>query len=249
MHKDLPEKLTPDAIVEAIVEVRFEYDDPSPEVLIGRLADATEWQKFPQRRLPTADIPATLRRADPGLRYQPALDLTSEDIPITVRIGPQSLAYSRRAPYPGWSVFGSEVKRAIAILFEKARNPNVTRLGLRYINALQSDLHGVLGFQDLNLTISVAGKPLAESVNLNFRTSVMADSLCFARLATPDLAQGNIPENTTVIVDLDVFTDDPYKTSEESAVIAWLDAAHEAEKIAFFGLLTSETIARLESNN
>ena len=65
MAYELPKKLKTDAILEAVFEIRFE-PDPSlvSEILFGRFADADEWRAFRQVRLPAADIPASIRRAD-----------------------------------------------------------------------------------------------------------------------------------------------------------------------------------------
>jgi hypothetical protein len=84
LSDDLPTKLKHDAIVEAAFEARIDADPASvPEILFGRLADTAEWRGFTQRRLPTADIPAALRRADPNLRYQPAIDLIHPEGSVT----------------------------------------------------------------------------------------------------------------------------------------------------------------------
>jgi hypothetical protein len=66
----LPKKLKVDAILEAVLDIRFE-PDPSlvSEVIIGRFADVAELRGFRQARLPTADIPAPMRRANPDLKF------------------------------------------------------------------------------------------------------------------------------------------------------------------------------------
>ena len=155
--------------MEATFEVRFDADPSSvAEVLFGRLADTDEWREFVQRRLPTADIPAALRRVDPNLRFQPAIDLTHPDGTKIVTVGPQVLGYSRRTPYPGWETFGVEITRAIEVLFKAVPRIAVTRLGLRYINALRSDLHGIDGVEKLNLNIVVDKVALTRNLNLNY---------------------------------------------------------------------------------
>ena len=74
----LPNKLKHDAILEANFEIRFDADPSSvAEIFLGRVADAGEWRGFTQRRLPMADIPAPVRRADPSLRFQPPEILSS----------------------------------------------------------------------------------------------------------------------------------------------------------------------------
>jgi uncharacterized protein (TIGR04255 family) len=246
----LPNKLKHDAIIEATFEIRFDAE-PSlvAEVLFGRLADTPDWRAFIQRRLPTADIPAALRRADPNLRFLPAIELIHPEGTQIVRMGPQSLTYTRRAPYPGWDVsFGTEIERVVDVLFKVVPHISVSRLGLRYINALRSDLHGINGVDKLNLNITVDAETLTRNLNLNYTVPVLDDSSCTVRIATKDFAQGSIPETTTVIADLDVFTNEPYQTAEIGKVKDWKEAAHVAEKENFFRLLRAETIKSLRED-
>src|SRR5262249_25653635 len=150
----------------------------------------------------------------------------------------QSVAYNRRAPYPGWDEgFSTEIVEVVDVVFKIISKISVCRLGLRYINALRSDLHGIKGVDDLNLRIVAGTEALTSKLNLNYTVPVSEDSSCTVRIATRDLAQGMIPENTTVIADVDVYTNEPYDTSEVSVVHAWVQSAHEAEKSNFFRLL------------
>ena len=246
----LPKKLKHDAIVEAIFEVRFDADPSSvPEVLFGQLADTPDWHGFVQTRLPTADIPAALRRADPNLRFLPAIQLVDPKGSKIVRIGPQVVSYSRRAPYPGWdSIFALEIARVIDVLFKVVSTVSVTRLGLRYINAFRSDFHGINGVENLNLNIAVAREPLTRSLNLNYTVRESENLFCTVRIATKEFAHGSIPENTTVLADIDVFTSEPYKTTEITEVKGWVKSAHTAEKRNFFRLLSDETIKSLRED-
>jgi len=245
----LPKKLKNDAILEAVLEIRFE-PDPSliAEVIFGRIADVDEWRQFRQARLPTADIPAPIRRADPGLRYQPSIELTSPDGGISVRVGPQVVMYSRRGNYSGWGVFGKALERVIDHLYQVIPNVHVSRIGLRYINALRSDLHGINDIDDMDISISVAGTKTSKSLNLNFRTTTGTNLETMSRIASVDLAQGSIPENATVIVDIDVYTGESFQAKSTADVRAWLANAHETEKQHFFNALGKKATERLRED-
>ena len=113
----LPKKLRVDAILEVLFDVRFEPDRSLvAEVIIGRFADIPELRGFNHVRLPSADIPAQFRRADPNLKFQPSVDMTSPDGRITFRVGPYSIVFVRRGGYPGWSVLGPNSTRWLTIL-------------------------------------------------------------------------------------------------------------------------------------
>jgi uncharacterized protein (TIGR04255 family) len=243
--KPIPAKLKHDAIVEAVFEIRF--DTPTlPEVFFGRLADQPFLKAFEQRRMPAHDIPASLREADPNLRYQPIFELAETAEHRAVRIGQRVLSYHRTAPYVGWVRFKPELTEIIAALFAKADNLAVSRLGFRYINALQATLHSIRSIADLDLTLAIADEALSGSVNINFTTSVSDNTQCTVRVATTDLVQGALPHTTSVLVDVDVFTKESFRTSEEKTVRDWIDFAHMKEKEQFFRLLTDHTIDALK---
>src|ERR1700678_3879574 len=160
--KRVPKKLKNDAIVEAIFEVRFDAAT-IPEILFGRLADYAPWKGFTQRRLPAYEIPAPLRQADPTLRFQAVVELSSKQ--RSVRIGPQVISYHRTVPYVGWERFHLELTEMINGLFQTAGSPIIRRLGLRYLNALRNDLHGIASISDLDLEIKVASERVPGNVN------------------------------------------------------------------------------------
>jgi len=145
----------------------------------------------------------------------------------SVRIGPQVIAYHRSAPYVGWEQFRAELNETISGLFETSKDLVIHRLGLRYLNALRSDVHGIKSISDLNLEIKVANKRIPDSVNLNFNVDAADDTACTVRIATKEFVQGQLPLNTSVYIDVDVFTKEGFETQEQGAAQAWVAAAHE----------------------
>lgn len=242
----LPKKIKPDAIIEVVLEVRFDAD-VLPEVVLGRLADCPTWAALQQRRLPAAEIPGQLRQIEPKLRYQPILEMyESGETPRALRIGPKVLSYHRTKKYVGWNQFRPELEQVATDLFQASRNPRIERLGLRYINALQPNLHNIGSISELDLSTTVAGAELTGSFNLNYMYKV--SDLCTAtvRVATPDFVQGALPEGTSVYVDIDVYTNDGASIPSIAAVKQWIVDAHAAEKTEFFHLLRQPTIDALK---
>jgi uncharacterized protein (TIGR04255 family) len=243
----LPTKLKNDAILEAILEARFE-PDPSlvPEIFIGRFADNAGWSGFRHARMASADIPAPIRQVDPNLRYLPSIELTSPDGGRVLRIGPQVVAYSRRGVYPGWDTsFGAELQAVVEHLYRVLPEVRVRRLGLRYVNAMKSDMHGIRSIGDLAIKVSVGDHVLSNSLNVNFKTNVGTDFETMTRIASIDLAEGIVPETATAIIDIDVYTSGAFTTDDVSAVKKWVVEAHDYEKIAFFDVLGEENTERL----
>jgi uncharacterized protein (TIGR04255 family) len=246
--KPIPKKLKHDAIVEALLEIRF-TSATVPEILFGRLADFDSWKGLQQNRLPASELPEMLRQVDPNLRYQPVLELRDLKSARSIRIGPHVLSYHQLAPYIGWATFKPQLENAIVALFSRTEGTRIQRLGFRYINAVAADLHGIRRVADLDLRIDVAGEPAPDDVNLNFKVDLPDEAQCTVRVATPAFASGNLPANTTAIIDVDVFTRDPLRAKlDEAAVKKWIEFAHEQEKEQFFRLFKRETIEALEES-
>lgn len=241
----LPQQLNPDAILEALLEIRFDAPTIVPEVLFGRLAEHAPWIGWMQRRLPTYDIPIQMREVNANLRFTPIFELANPQQHRAVRIGPHVLSYHVMAPYPGWAVFRPDIESAVDQLFARADGLTVLRLGLRYINAFVADVHGIGSTADLDLTVEVSTDDHPTKLNLNFMRAIAPDTDCAVRVATREFAQGAVPINATVIADIDVFTNEHITAQSAHAVKNWAVAAHDAEKQEFFHLLRPGTIAHL----
>ena len=243
----IPAELKHDAIVEALLEIRFDMlKETIPEIFFGRMAEHGPWKGFEQRPLPAYQIPPPLRQADPNLRDQPVFELAAPDKRRTIHVGPHVLSYHRLIPYVGWGKFKAELEEAIDGLFSTTGGLSIRRLGLRYMNALQTDLHGIGSILNLDLKLSIADESVSSNVNINFTTEVSNDTNCTVRIATSEFVQGKLPPNTSVYVDVDVFTKETFKTKDQTEVKKWVEFAHTKEKEHFFRLLTDQTIDSLK---
>lgn len=240
----LPKKLKDDAVVEALLELRF-ASPPIPEVFFGRLIDHKNWKDFQQRRLPTYEIPEKIRLLDQTLRYAPIIELIAPDSKAALRVGPSVLSYHRTAPYVGWKLFEPELNRVVDSLFDTTSDLTIERLGLRYLNALTPSRHQITSVGDLDLKLTDADGTIVSSVNINFSRILSPSSSCTVRIATKDFTQGNLPADVAVFIDVDVFTNDDYRSNDRSAVKRWITDAHDYEKHEFFHLFTQGTIDRL----
>ena len=233
----VPKKLKQDAIVEAVFEIRFALPPASlSEVILGRLADHETWEGYEQRRMFAAQVPDQIRQIDPSFRFQPLLELVPQTKELSVRIGPQVLSFHRMKPYVGWEKFKPELLDALDALFKAAKRPTITRLGLRYINALRPDDHAVKSISDLSMVLKIGDKPIGSNVNVNLSQDLPNNSQCTIRIATPEYVQGELPPGTSVFVDVDVFTKDTFSSTDKQTVVNWLDFAHTQEKEHFFCL-------------
>lgn len=241
-------KLKEDALIEALIDIRFEVPQDVPEELvIGRLADREPWSSWSMKRLPSSEIPSAIRRVDQNLKYQASVELRDPDNHTAVKIGSNVLSIHRLLPYPGWSEFRPRIEEALSDLFRKIRGVRIVRLGLRYVNAFEAERHGIRSVEDLDLRILLAGEDLGPSINLNFRKDRSDEHAVMTRVASVDFVHGQLPKSATVIADIDVFTPREYSEDDTKRAMAWIEQAHEFEKDSFFALLTdSQTEALSE---
>jgi uncharacterized protein (TIGR04255 family) len=244
--KPLPERIDPDAILEALVEFRFEHSE-LPELVLGRLLDAQAWEGYIQTRLPTADIPQPIREMDPNLRYHPLVELRKSTGDRVAKIGGHVISYHIVGQYPGWTTFRTEIEKTLKEVIIKLKSPQFSRIGLRYINALRPEEHHVRGLAETNIVIKVGARTLVESVNVNYNRTFSANHIVTVRVATPDLVTGNIQGVYSLLCDIDVGSKVENPIADFATVIAWLDEAHILEKTEFFAILTENVISKLTS--
>lgn len=242
MDRDLPRRINPDAILEAIIEVRFELQT-LPEIFLGQLLSSPALAGLRPVRLPQADIPAAARESDANFRYQPSYQLEGEQ--ELIRIGSSMLSIHRLPPYCGWEKFLPRAAQIVGACWDGCGRPSLTHCGLRYINALRSDTHGVRTIEDLNLSVSIAGEALVD-VTVSYTDTQLPGTRALVRVASQNHVQGELPKNTTFIVDIDVQTEDASLLTDDKSLLGWLEPAHKLEKQLFFNLLPDRIVEELK---
>lgn len=243
----LPNKLKKDAIVEALVELRFETTE-MPEIILGRLTDNPVWRSFERNRTAIAELPSAIRLSDLNLRFQPQFDLRELNGLRNVKIGTNVLSFHILKNYCGWDEFRPQIEDMVDFLFERIAQVSVRRIGLRYINCLTKKDHMIGGVEDLELKIEISGNTLKSNMNLNYLSSTEASSRTMVRIASRDFVDGLLPSDTTAYIDIDVFTADSFHATSAKQVIDWIKAAHDVEKRAFFQLLPQSIVDGLKES-
>lgn len=238
----LPSKITPDAISEALLEIRFDHA-VLPEVALGKLAGSDAWGPMEMARMP-GEVPEQLKAIEPNLRYAPSIELRSSDAGEVVRVGSNSISHHIVGNYIGWNAFQPKLMNTAQTLFTKVPGAKVTRLGLRYINALTPEQHHISSVYDLAIGLEVGGDRPPEKVQLAFEDQT--DDLAILVRIVSALYVDGAPAATAAIVDIDVFSLIAAEQSSVHFIEQWLERAHDAEKRAFFRLLKGETLSRLK---
>lgn len=235
-------RLESDGIKEAICEVRFATSEQA-EIVLGRLADADPWRLQPKTRLQTADLPSQLRAVDPNLRHLPSFEIRGEGAGGFLRLGPYAISCHEDAPYSGWQIFQPRIAEAVSELISLIPDLTITRIGLRYINALNSPDHGITKPHNLQLSINAGGEEIRDSFLLNFRRCSQSEHVRQVSVATPDYTAGQAQDDFSIVIDVDIFTPDGVQIAPSNA-IAWIEDAHHLLKRDFFSLWPPEVLER-----
>jgi uncharacterized protein (TIGR04255 family) len=242
----LPERIEPDAILEALIELRFEPAD-LPEAVLGRLLDVPAWSGYNQTRLPMADIPQPIREIDTNLRYQPLVELHRPDGLRVAKIGSHVVSYHVVNSYPGWAAFKQEIEGVVREVTIKLKSPKFSRIGFRYINILRPDDHFVAGLADTTVSLKVNDCDMTKSLAINYVRNLNSRHAVTVRIATPDLVGGVVRPGFSLMCDIDVATPLEMVISDYDEAMAWIEEAHTLEKSEFFLLLSESVIAKLKS--
>jgi uncharacterized protein (TIGR04255 family) len=242
----LPDRIDPDAIVEALVEFRFDHTD-LPEAIVGRLLDTPLWADYTRHRLPAADFPQPLKDMDPNLRYQPIIELRRSDLARVVKFGGHVFSYHVVGTYPGWTEFSKEIDQITNIVTGKLLSPSFSRLGFRYINVFVPEKHHVTGLSETNISIAIGEESLVNSLNLNYLRRFETNHVVTVRVATPDLISSTSPNigEFSLFCDIDVATKDNTPVDGADEAKAWIGVAHDIEKAEFFKILKSDVAEKL----
>jgi len=244
----IPRKLRDDAILEAVCQLHFTTAD-LPEMIIGRLSLETKWKDFKPNRLPFADVPAPVRNADANLKAQPTFELRSIDGSRIVRLNESVVSFHLIGvrKYCGWTQFKSEIDETAGAIFERLQKPGITRIALRYINAITQERHFIKSLHGLELEVRAGGGKIEGSLNLNY-VEKSGDFLTTTRIAHPEFVLGKLPEGTVAIVDVEVTTPANFSAPSLTHVMGWVEEAHTYEKQAFFRLIPEQVLSKLRED-
>lgn len=235
--------LEPDAIVESVIGIRL-HPECLPEVFLGKLLGSDVVQALNIERLPEADIPVSARENDQNLFHQPTHQLECSE--YLLRIGFGHVSFHMTAPYPGWPDFFERAKAVLTPLLEGAPPATMSRFGLRYINALTADRHGVRSIEDMNLDVKIGKKKLVD-LAVNFSAEGDDETETNVRIASAKHVKGELPQDTSFVVDIDVNKAVDVSTRKIDECWDWLLNARSIKNQHFFDLLPRHIVEELKA--
>lgn len=232
----LPLSLASPPVIAAVLELRFQSEYPD-DAIFG-IVFAQIKNDFPKtEKLPILQMPDEIRTNDPSLRFQPYYRLSEKN--YIVQIGPRTISLAP-TDYPGWTQFFGKTKTLLNAVFGTGVVSKVTRLGLRYTNALQNH-----GLDALKFGVTLFDEAHS-SPTLFLRTNVKRnDYSCTLQISAAGSYVKAGQKITAPILDLDTSLSQDMKPNSET-MNPIIDGAHSVTKDLFFGLLKEESLVKME---
>lgn len=236
----LPKKITPDSIVNAVVEVKYESRIPF-ELLMGLLVDKFDdsynYTTRPLRPLLGKQQELAINFGSQALLYNERISLT---------LLPNALGFNCLGKYIGWTLFKEEINKALQIIYSTGHIVKWSRVGLRYITEyLKTDLKDCTKF---NFTF---GFPEVQSLSTTFHNEFEfkgAKVIMNLNNKIPTIRQQEMNSTVEIIpsstIDIDVIKE-PLALAQVNQIMNIIEEVHEHEKEVFFTLLTDDFLKTL----
>jgi uncharacterized protein (TIGR04255 family) len=235
--KTVPSQITPDPILESLLELKFETSIPQ-DAVFGIVYNAlSEIFSGKVENLPTLQIPSDIRDQDLNLRYKPVHRIKCNN--FILQIGPRVIVVSNIRQYQGWKAFSD----VIIEVFQKFNKLKIVSswidYTLRYINFFEFNI-----LEQSNISLSV-GDPARNYNHAQITTEIEEGGF---------IHNLKILNNATVTFDdkqlfgsiIDIST---YKkltgVNLGTTFKKMLTQSHALEKKIFFDLLKKDYVARL----
>lgn len=244
----VPKKITPDNIKEAVIELRYQSDLPF-EVLLGLFFNAFDdtytYTSTPIKNKP--NVPGQIGKQNKEVIFNLGGQSILYNDKISIRIAPNAFVFSCLTQYIGWDDFIPEVKKALTTISETKHVEKWTRIGLRYITEYKNkDLKDCINF---NFSF---GLPEVKSVSTSFRSEFnYFNSKVILNLNNkiPALEQSSSNPQPQIIpvsiIDIDVIKE-PLEITNNDKLFEEIEDSHDKEKEIFFGMLKNEFLETLK---
>ena len=242
----LPKKISPDNIREAVVEVRYDSDVPF-ELLVGLFVEVfddtyTYTNRPPQQPIASGTIGNTVR----GVNIKIGLTSVVYNDNVSIQLLPNSFVFTWQPQYAGWDEYRKEIATALEQLFSIKKTLIVNRVGLRYISEYPNkDLKDCFKFK------FTFGLPEVESETVSFRSEFKKDGtriILNLSNRVPFVNPNPKPEDATVIrtsiVDIDVICED-VQTTNLPDLLTTVDVNHTKQKEVFFTMIDDNYLQTL----
>lgn len=233
---ELPKKITPDPIIEAVAEIRFDSVLPS-DAVFGIIFNLFK-EKFPKlEKLPTLQIPSHIRDNDPKLKIQPLYRLSNQN--YILQVGPKICSLAIKNQYMGWENMLDEIVGTFSVINKNNIIKTLERIALRYIDFFNLDI-----FEKIKLEIKEDSKEISKKQTY-FKNIIISEPFQMLVQVGKDLTMKKdrkILSGSIIDVDTQLIKVD---NSDLDKLKEHFKAAHDLSKTYFFQLLKDDFLKSL----
>ncbi len=232
-------------LIEAICEFRFKPSQAWDWTIPGLVFDKikADFPKKRQQNIMEMQFQVASQELSHELKSGVArMQFLREDERALIQVGPDLLAVNQLKPYPTWKVFKSMIENALRVYGQVANPAGFQRIGLRYINRIETPEPQVQ-IEDYLLAQPHVPEPIpqlfarwAQRVEIPFESM---NGVMVLQSGSTLEAEG---VGVTFILDLDFFTLQPDIVPIESAM-DWVERAHDEVENTFEACITDKSRA------
>jgi uncharacterized protein (TIGR04255 family) len=231
---NFPEKITPDRIKDAIVEVRYTASSPF-EVNIGLFFKSLDDSYLYIHQAGMVNI------SNRQTQISPAQYLFWNE-KVKVEIKPDAIIFNCLSDYPGWNIYKEIIRKTLQQLTTAGVIEIYNRVGIRYISHYPGKR-----IKELTRFDFTFGSPQINSETCTFQTQFVSDNLRVILTLNDNINTliGNTEQGTSFI-DVDVIKDPLHIIHHDyDRLFGEIEEIHNKEKQVFFNLLKEEFLATL----
>lgn len=240
---ELPKKISPDNLIETIVEIRMNPTCP-PELWAGMLS--VRLMNLGYEYIPAPQLGV---RLDKNGKMAVSAGKMKENVPSGIFVKGHvrfvmegnSISFNcSLGHYAGWSVYKDEIRNVVAAVQECGIANDFNRGQIRYI----SEYAGIDILEHIRGTIVVgtSDNPFRnQEIKLN---KMDGNTKVFVSLTNRAMRKNADGEYASSLFDVNVYEN--FETSDIGKLMELLDKIHRVEKETFFGLLKDEFIQSLK---
>lgn len=230
----IPKKLEIIPILEALFEIRFETTSPE-ETNTGIIYNCFKDDFDSLENFPIMNLPSEVRNSDEKLKYQPYQRMQSKDGSFVLQYGQRQLSlHCVEYSYDVFENFKSKISEVTKKALELGIIEKVNRVGLRYTDFLNDAKIPGYSFDELNISIDIAGMSRGENFSCSSFFNGKSSKHRTQIYNTVEVDYKN-EKLLGDLVDLDSYIDD--KEIKLDKVDNFVSQIHNEQKEIFFGIL------------
>ena len=166
----------------------------------------------------------------------------SEDNLRTFQATLEGFTFNRLAPYESWEEFRSDARGLWNIYKEICRPTSVTRAAIRYVNQINIPANELIELKDYLSTAPEVSPGLPQKVLQTFflQLQIPQQDLSCMLIINETIAPPTNPEMVTVILDLDLFRQQVWDSSDED-IWRFLEKLRQRKNEVFEASITDKT--------